>query len=127
MDLSIFGEQYTKSIADAIKVGALDSKTDSLLKDLMKTMSSEIKRKEDSIQRTAGEILQLKNMHGVILALVKNHTRVEQANIDAEEDRKRLLAETEEDKKAKLAPKSKKKVAKKVKKSARSFVGDASK
>ena len=129
MDLDIFGMQYNKAVADAIKVGAFDSKTDSVLKDLIKTMGSEIKKKEDMIQRSVGEVVQLKSMHNIILALVKNHTRVEQANIDAEEDRKRLLAETTEEKKAKLAPKKKvKKVAKKTgKKSVSTFVGDSSK
>lgn len=129
MDLLNFSEQYGKSISDAIKVGALDGKTDLLLKDLMKTMGSEIKRKEDSIQRTAGEILQLKNMHGIILSLVKNHTRVEQANIDSENERQRLLSESTEEKKAKLQPKKTKKTTKKesIKSNTSTFVGDSSK
>lgn len=130
MDLSIFGEQYRKSIADAMKIGAVDSKTDSVMQDVIKTMGAEIKRKEDLIQRTAGEIGQLKNMHGLLLAVIKNHTRSEQANVDAEADRKRLLEETVEEKEAKLAPKkTKKKVVKKPttrKKTTNKFVGDAS-
>jgi hypothetical protein len=135
MDLSVFSGQYTKVVADAIKIGALDSKSDMLLRDLLKTLSTEMKRKEDIIQRTLGEINQVNQMHNLILSLVKTHTRVEQANIDAEADRQRLLNETPEVRAKKLEPsdankkKAKKritKIASTITKQNNKFVGDAS-
>lgn len=130
MDMSIFSEQYNKSIADAIAIGALDSKTDSILQDMMKAMNAEIKKKEDGIQRTLGEILQLRQTHNLILSLVKNHTRLEQEAIDAEKERQRLLNQTDEEKadKMKVRKKStKKKTPSKTTISQSKFKGDASK
>ena len=98
---------------------------------MIKAFNSEKKRKEDFIQRTLGEINQIKQMHSLILSLVKNHTRVEQSNIDAESDRKRRMEETEEDKLKKLEPiktkrKAKKAVSKQVSNKNNKFIGDAS-
>ncbi len=76
-----------KVLADAVKLGVADEKSEMLISDFLKTMDGEILKKETTIQRLVGEITTLKRMSEVWHNLIATHIRMEKR---AREDQDRI-------------------------------------
>jgi hypothetical protein len=57
-----FDDNFLKIIADAKKLGVMDERAEMMVKDFLKTIASEINKKQDNLQALLGEISQLKKM-----------------------------------------------------------------
>lgn len=133
MDFKLFKEGMGKTLADAKKLGVVESGSEMLINDFIKMSHSEILKKQEQIQRLGGEISQLQKSCTMFENIVKMHNRKELSNLDDIEN----MEKRNEDPKEiveKVVKKVKKKVKKVVKKQNVStgktplnkFVGDSS-
>lgn len=99
MDLSrkLLNDNLLKVFADAKKVGALDDSGAMLVKDFLRVIEGEIKKKRDMATETIGEIRALSKMSEIWSSILKSHTRIElEAQKNKEEAEQRLGNENQQ-------------------------------